>query len=590
MGLGWKLVTTAEERTWPKTDAIIFLENSCLKYNRKHIWSKLNFIVAAPPTLDIKRKINNKNEAKKTEKLYFPILVKILNEYHKVNFSSNYWQILIGPWFEIFINIIIERKTRIEDAINSHSIDGANFIEIKGVDLIPKDLSEAMHLFRNNSYISSLDLIITSNMDNINFPILKFPSSAQDSINYKKPRNIPLVKILFKDVKKLISEMGIRLVRNHDPFISSTYLPLREQIKLELRFKQFPKIWANYLTFEVKTSPNTELRHSLYDIFEKHSDSDIISKLIFKLIPVCYLEGYNELFNYVRKSKLPKNPKFIFTSNDFSVNEVFKLYAAQCTEKNVKYFIGQHGNNYGTNKFLSPSLEEKTATKFLTWGWGENSNKYLPAFVFKVAGITPKINKKGGLLLVQFPIGHEILDFNSLYDIDLYFQDQIRFIQGLALDVRNSLTIKLHPGSPDGVFNVENQFKNFDKNLEIESKNINIRNIIAKSRLIVFSYDSTGILENLALNIPTLAFWQFELNHLNESSKFYYQILVDAGIIHFSADSVSEKINQVWTDIELWWASASIQSAREEFCFHYARTSDRPIRDLHRLLTKNARV
>jgi hypothetical protein len=34
MSLKRTLVTTAEERTWPKTGEIIFLENSCFHYAR----------------------------------------------------------------------------------------------------------------------------------------------------------------------------------------------------------------------------------------------------------------------------------------------------------------------------------------------------------------------------------------------------------------------------------------------------------------------------------------------------------------------------------------------------------------------------
>ena len=41
---------------------------------------------------------------------------------------------------------------------------------------------------------------------------------------------------------------------------------------------------------------------------------------------------------------LPKNPKFIFTSNDYEHNEIFKFYVSKLSEKNKSnYYIGQHG-------------------------------------------------------------------------------------------------------------------------------------------------------------------------------------------------------------------------------------------------------
>ena len=59
--------------------------------------------------------------------------------------------------------------------------------------------------------------------------------------------------------------------------------------------------------------------------------------LLFELLPVCYLEGFEDLQKNVRDQYWPKFPKFIFTSNNFYFDEVFKLYAALNVEagKNI---------------------------------------------------------------------------------------------------------------------------------------------------------------------------------------------------------------------------------------------------------------
>jgi putative transferase (TIGR04331 family) len=102
--------------------------------------------------------------------------------------------------------------------------------------------------------------------------------------------------------------------------------------------------------------------------------------------------------------------------------------------------------------------------------------------------------------------------------------------------------------------------------------------------LIVHSYDSTGILETLSLNIPTLAFWQNGLDHLRENAIPYYQLLIDAGIVHLSAESVALKVNTVWDDVEQWWRQAKVQNARRQFCEKYARHSANPVGDLLKIL------
>ena len=52
----------------------------------------------------------------------------------------------------------------------------------------------------------------------------------------------------------------------------------------------------------------------------------------------------------------------------------------------------------------------------------------------------------------------------------------------------------------------ELRWKDFDPAVKVDTGEVDIRDLISRSRLVVHSYDSTGILETLNLNIPTLAF------------------------------------------------------------------------------------
>jgi putative transferase (TIGR04331 family) len=108
---------------------------------------------------------------------------------------------------------------------------------------------------------------------------------------------------------------------------------------------------------------------------------------------------------------------------------------------------------------------------------------------------------------------------------------------------------------------------------------------IAQSRLVVHSYDSTGILETLALNVPTLAFWRNGLQHVRDSAAPYYQPLLDAGIVFESAADAATKVTEVWSNVGAWWASAEVQRARQIFCDRFARHSAAPSRELARILT-----
>jgi len=132
----------------------------------------------------------------------------------------------------------------------------------------------------------------------------------------------------------------------------------------------------------------------------------------------------------------------------------------------------------------------------------------------------------------------------------------------------------------------EKRWQAFDPLLKIDTGDTNVRELVGKSRLVVHSYDSTGILETLSQNIPTLAFWQNGFDHLRDSAKPQYQLLVDAGIVHLTPGSVAKKVNEVWDDVDGWWGQSIIQDARKQFCSRHARQSENPIRELKQILMK----
>jgi putative transferase (TIGR04331 family) len=88
------------------------------------------------------------------------------------------------------------------------------------------------------------------------------------------------------------------------------------------------------------------------------------------------------------------------------------------------------------------------------------------------------------------------------------------------------------------------------------------------------------------MNIPTLAFWRNGLDHLNEYAKNDYQVLVSVGIIHFDPVSAAKHLNSIWDDVDSWWESADVQSAREAFCSKYAAKSRAPLRTLSQILSQ----
>ena len=555
----------------------------------------MDAIVAKPFGVGQANKDINYIKVKQLEEKIFPDLVNIMNKYHGCNHDQRFWEIILGHWFKMFISLAFKKISTLKKVFDIYDISGTTIIENKKYKLATQDYGSSIYALYDEqwNHFFYCRILKLMKIKSFSLEILKDDSDllgfSNDNIN---------LPVNFFSLKKKIKDFGIfgytaiakKFVKENDAFIINSYLPLKEEIKLEILLGQLPQLWKQQKLKLNKKSDN-QLRDNLTKNFKFKQENDIeriISTLLFELLPICYLEGFKDLKKITDLVPWPKFPKFIFTSNSFHTDEIFKLWSAIKVQNGTKYFIGQHGNNYRTQKNSFPRIEEKTADKFLTWGWKNNLKKFVPAFIFKTAAKKKeKYDKKGKLLLIETSYNEKLTIWDSYFEFEEYFKDQKEFINNINQNPKKNLILKLDPNYVFKSFDEYDKWSDFDSDIKIIFGNEDIFNLISKSRIVVHSYDSTGILETLSLNIPTIAFWQNNLDHLCDNVKSDYKLLIDAGIVHLSAKSASEKINKVWDNVDNWWFQNQVQDARKKFIEIYARNNSNSAKKLASLLTKN---
>lgn len=582
------LIFTADERTWKFDRPVIFLGEWCRNFDRKHIWQSMDAVVAAPYGLAYEQKNSDHVEARALEEKLFYILYNTLNKHHAVQHSARFWRIVLGHWLRRYVDVMLNRVRTLEHCLQVYRLSGTTTFLAGQYVLAPDDSYAAIWAFNDDRWNSELYVRILN--------LLDVTIDLEEVIDEEKSAGFsPPIVATNKSIKRRILKWSFLqsvktarfLVREDDAFIINSYLPKKEEIKLQLSLGQCPQVWFSP-KLKILEKINKVLRTSLKNqIVKKSGDNleNILGVMLFELLPICYLEGFSNLSILAKQQPWPKTPKFIFTSNNFDTDEVFKVWAASKVELGRKYFIGQHGNNYGTYRYMYPSIEESTSDKFLTWGWVDSLQQHTPAFVFKAAKKkTEHYNPQGGLLLIEVCLNHRLTTWDGTAEFVDYFEDQYSFVSELDKIPKQQLTIRLHSAYKYLRWNEEARWQAFDPSLKINTGDVAIRELIGKSRLVVHSYDSTGILETLSQNIPTLAFWQNGFDHLRDSAVPCYQLLLDVGVIHLTADSAATKVNEVWDNIESWWSSSEVQEARKKFCDRYAKLSQNPVRDLKILL------
>ena len=79
------------------------------------------------------------------------------------------------------------------------------------------------------------------------------------------------------------------------------------------------------------------------------------------------------------------------------------------------------------------------------------------------------------------------------------------------------------------------------------------------------------MLFTLAINFPTIIYWQPEFWEIRKEAQIYFDELEKVGILQTNIDSTIKHLNNIWNDVDLWWNDKLTQKSRIIFCNQFAK-------------------
>jgi putative transferase (TIGR04331 family) len=569
------LVTTADQRYWNKDKKILFLGEWCKYYSERSAWPRLSH-ETLPYHWDNREKlfqdylyINDLSEK------YLKILAENLNKFHGVNHSEKYWRILIGPWLNLFISVLFDRYTSIKLAVDSGKVTNT-WISLSGLDsFIAKDLITASEWYRTNEWNHFLYSWIIKNSGQIPFEIIENPAH----LSQLETNNIFTSSSHAKNSAKRLLEFASKCVPDsaNKIVIVSPGFDLPSLGKLQLSLNQLPYLYPSKIKI-TQSSINIKSRKEIGLDGSQDEFEDLLNKLIPLQIPSVYVEDY---LNTHRKSIqiFPKDPEVIVTGTGHFFDEGFKFWAAHQNERGKKLSLLQYGGGAGISRW-SVIIDHDLAIsdKYFSWGWAEenvskiapmpsialekNKQLYKPDFKGKILCVTTTVPRFSYWMYTNF-VAPQILQ---------YIEGLKNLLKLVSPEVYKLFTLRLHP--VDMGWCEADRWRDFDPSLDLSLGKQPMHKELAQSQLCICTYNGTTYLETLAANFPTLIFWDPHFNELKDSAIPAHDKLHRAGILHYTPESAANKLNEVCQDTRKWWTSPEVQTARNDFCNQFARTSD----------------
>ena len=163
------------------------------------------------------------------------------------------------------------------------------------------------------------------------------------------------------------------------------------------------------------------------------------------------------------------------------------------------------------------------------------------------------------------PMDYKIYPYSNMHYLEKGFSNVLDILKSSNEKITKNAVVRLHEifKIRKGKFYLKKYFD--DKSLNIDFGAEAFHKVRQNSRLTFFNYDSTGILENLSLNYPTICMWDDFDECISDDFIDKYRILIDAKILFLKRDDLKIHLNSVWDNIDEWWLDKKTQNCIKLF-------------------------
>jgi putative transferase (TIGR04331 family) len=495
-------------------------------------------------------KFKEKRNFKKIQKNNLFFLSRALNDYHKTNYSKNFWKILLYPWIYNFSYILSDRFDVIKKLKKINDID--NFLvtddkpNIIFEDFLHHISNYQTDIFNNNIF---KDLI---NLES-NKKIKNFKTKKKISIKKNK-------KIIYRNYNKMFGFFSNKKIIFFDSGLS-----IKKNFSLHLKYHFF----NNRVLIKKNKKVDLKFRKKISNIkILKNDFQTILNYMSLKYLPKSYLENFKTFILNSKFESLNKNPKIILTSHSHITDDMFKIWYAKICEKNkkVKLFVFQKGSEYFLKNESTRNLSYQILDKKLTWGsFMDKEKKNLCLGLNSNLNYDLKKRKKIKILYVctEFP---KYFFKNNSISHGPNFLDHIllheKFFKNLNFKVIDKIDVKLY--FDNFGWNISTRLKKINKKINF-IKETDISKLYNLYDIVIPAGPSTTFLECIYLNIPVITLFERNVWQVNDKTNSFLNKLKKKRVYFDNPINASKYLNNNLDKIKINWYSKSTQSILNQF-------------------------
>ena len=287
--------------------------------------------------------------------------------------------------------------------------------------------------------------------------------------------------------------------------------------------------------------------------------------------PLDVVEQHHELADWARSSA-DERIKVCYSANAHQGSTGYRHHLYEQRRLKSKIVFHQHGGGNGIDILHPGEFHDTTIGDiFYSWGW---TREDLGRRVRPLPPALPAHHRDAPeprYLLMSLPATSHFYRFQPFLipqHIERAISETTSFVS--SLEAGNQLRLR----SSDNFTFPLKRLENVEASVTVDDLSEPGAMAASRARLVIHNYLGTTWLETLALNVPTVCFYDPRLYEPRESARPYFDMLARVGVLHHSGRDAAKFVNDLHGDPSSWWNSAEVQEAREAFVARYANFSD----------------
>ena len=498
-----------------------------------------------------------------------PVVSSWMNKVHGVQYGERYWRIFIGPFLMWYTQILYEKYRRISLAYEQFS--NLTTIGMEQKSYVTPD--NTLHFWNLASESDAWNLQISTQIIGGlgRGGVIHKPFEWDGGVERTKVYGDRGRLTLGENRRRRAAEAVAALNSKAKIVFGLSTMSLFSRFRLALisRLRMWPYLNMQWTT-PAGLSYAAATRSSLADLSGFDSFSNLLLATLTVNMPSAFIEAYSDLREKASQMK-SLIPRIIVSDEGWYFDELFKVWAAEKSEAGTRLVAVQHGGAYGSAYFSSSEMHEKKISDYyFSWGWSD-STKIIPMPSQRMSGM-PRVRKRSKKLILFAGTSFPRFTLPAAMTMSEYLDYQVRFVRSLDKALLSCLVMRVYYS--DYGWGTESFLRRKIPELKIERAGSSppLPRRLGECKIFVTDNNGTSLLQALALNVPTILFWDPNLEILRESSLPPYDALREVGILHETPESAASMLRRVYDSPEDWWNSVDVQNARDGFCNVFART------------------